>query len=147
MFLAQRRTGTYLALAASYAAAFFALVIPGAFLGGLEQGATGAAIAAGIALTLLGPIAMRLAIAPMAGTWSMVARAYTTPLAASAIAFVPAWFAVRLFPATMTGELAALAAIGSASSVLYLAMIYWLAPSDVREIIARVRALMRREQR
>jgi PST family polysaccharide transporter len=147
MFLAQRRTGTYLALSIAYAIAFFSLVIPGARLGGIEHGAAGAAIAAGIVLTVLGPISMRLAIAPAGGRWRDVARVYAAPIAASAIAFAPAWFLPRLFEPTLAGEIGAIVAIGTLSSAVYLLVIFLTARRDLREILDRVRTILRRNPR
>ncbi|MBL9032293.1 MAG: oligosaccharide flippase family protein [Phycisphaerae bacterium] len=148
LLLARRQTRTLFLLGLAFAAVFLAAVAFGAHLAGQDHAATGAAIAAGVSLFLLGPVILRLALADAPDAWFHVVRIYAAPSLAALVAFVPAYALISLLPRTTLADAAAIAIAGILSSLIYAAAIRVLLPEQWRELtsglLATIRARLRR---
>lgn len=147
IFLAQRKYGLYMTIALVYAVAFFAAVIPAAIWAGASDAATGASVATGVCLGLLGPICLRLAVGPAGGGWIDVGRVYALPVVCGACAFAPGVFIVRAMPQTLVGDAAAIATVTAACGGLYALAIRVLARREFDDLWSRVRSVLRRGPR
>ncbi|MFN0133551.1 MAG: oligosaccharide flippase family protein [Phycisphaerales bacterium] len=140
---ARRRSGTLLVVGVCFATVFLGSVWLGAHLAGPLHAATGAAIAAGICLALLGPVILRVALESTPNAWSQIARVYAAPTAAAIGAFGPTYALVSFMPTTLVGDIASIILAGVVSSILYTALIRLMLPEQWRELTSGLFAAIR----
>jgi lipopolysaccharide exporter len=140
--IAQGRYTTFARLSIFYAITYTIAVTAAALLAGPGHAATGAALGAAACLLLLGPVSLRCALGP--GSAPELARVYTIPAIAGALAFAPGLLIAHAFPSNLFGDLAAIAATTAVCSTLYASAMWLFAREELRDVHQRILAVLRR---
>ncbi len=143
LLTAQSRYGTLMRLGVATSVVFLVFVAVGATIGA----ATSTAVAVALAMAIIGPTQILVAVRPGGRTPGDVLRLFALPVAASAAAIVPPWALAARLPDEPWAPWVHLVAVPGIAVPVYVALAAWLMPDDARDLLGRVRDLLRRSGR